>query len=112
MLKVWATYALPRQWSAWSVRGGATAQSKRANTGLVWVNQGEAGWAQVPFRVEQGGYAVWQAQAGYRIDPHWSLALNVNNVFDKVYYQTIGNHSHGNWYGEPRSWMLTVRGNW
>lgn len=110
LFKAWTTYELPGAASAWSLGGGVTAQSEAANTGLVWVNQGAAGWAQVPFRVEQGGYSTWQARVGYRIDERWSLALNVRNVFDKVYYQTIGNNVYGNWYGEPRSYTLSLRG--
>ncbi len=110
LLKAWTSYRLPGSWSAFDVGGGVTAQSEAANAGLVWVNQGAAGWAQVPYRVEQGGYSVWQARAGYRIDEHWSLALNLNNIFDKVYYQSLGNNSFGNWYGEPRNWTLTLRG--
>lgn len=111
LFKAWTSYRLPGSWSAFDIGGGVTAQSKAANAGLVWVNLGGSlGWGQVPYRVEQGGYSVWQARAGYRIDEHWSLALNLNNVFDKVYYQSVGNNSFGNWYGEPRSYTLSVRG--
>jgi len=39
-----------------------------------------------------------------------ALALNVNNVFDKAYYSTIGTPGGGNWYGEPRNATLTLRG--
>ncbi len=42
--------------------------------------------------------------------PRWNVALNVNNVTDKTYYQTVGGSASGNWYGEPRSYMLTIRG--
>ncbi len=105
LFKAWTTYKLPGAASAWSVGGGVTAQSDRSNTGRYW---GSGAWRS--FEIEQGGYAVWQAQAGYRFDEQWSLALNVNNVFDKLYYQTLGTPSNGNWYGEPVSWALTLRG--
>ena len=35
-------------------------------------------------------------------------SLNLNNVFDRKYYDQIGFYSQG-WYGAPRNVMLTVR---
>ena len=46
---------------------------------------------------------------GYRVNKHVSAALNVNNIFDKKYYRTLGSERGSNWYGEPRSVMLTVQ---
>ena len=34
--------------------------------------------------------------------------FNLNNVFDRKYYDQIGFYSQG-WYGAPRNVMLTVR---
>jgi len=61
--------------------------------------------------VVQGGYTVWNARAAYRIDPRWTLALNVNNLFDKHYYATIDRTNFGSVYGAPREVMMTLRGN-
>ncbi len=61
-------------------------------------------------RVSQGAYAVWNARVGYQINKNWSAALNVNNLFDKTYYQTIGAPGWGSFYGDPRNATLTVRG--
>jgi outer membrane receptor for ferric coprogen and ferric-rhodotorulic acid len=47
--------------------------------------------------------------AQYRIDRHWSASVNINNVFDKTYYRTMGRSSNGNFYGEPRSAALILR---
>ena len=58
----------------------------------------------------QGGYAVLNAMVQYRIDPRWTLSLNLNNLSDKVYYQTVGYASGSNFYGTPREWLLTLRG--
>ena len=58
----------------------------------------------------QAGYAVWGASVQYRINRNWSAALNVHNLFDKTYYKTVGTSGSGNWYGEPRSVLLTLRG--
>ena len=60
--------------------------------------------------LEQASYAVWGARIGYQINRNWSAALNVSNLFDKTYFQTIGAPAWGNVYGEPRSAMVTLRG--
>ena len=60
--------------------------------------------------VVQGGYTVWSARAAYRIDPRWTLALNVNNLFDKHYYSAIDRRNFGSLYGNPREVMMTLRG--
>ncbi|MGO3925321.1 TonB-dependent receptor [Pseudomonas sp. QLc11A] len=36
-------------------------------------------------------------------------ALNGNNLFDKRYYTTIGTESFGNYYGDPRNFMVSVK---
>ncbi len=37
--------------------------------------------------LRQGGYAIFNARLGYQIDEIWTAAVNVNNVFDRRYYQ-------------------------
>jgi outer membrane receptor for ferric coprogen and ferric-rhodotorulic acid len=44
------------------------------------------------------------------VDDHWTVSVNGNNLFDKTYYQTTSSSANGNYYGEPRNYMLTVRG--
>jgi outer-membrane receptor for ferric coprogen and ferric-rhodotorulic acid len=44
------------------------------------------------------------------VNERWNLALNVDNLFDRRHYQTIGTVIRGNWYGAPRNAMLSVRG--
>lgn len=53
------------------------------------------------------GYATLAVQVGYRIDAHWTAALDVRNAFDRKYYQTFG--GSGGFYGEPRGVMVTAR---
>ncbi|MFT4012286.1 MAG: TonB-dependent siderophore receptor [Paracoccus sp. (in: a-proteobacteria)] len=109
IFKLWTDYNLPGDLSKWTVGGGVTVKSKHANSGTYWVWTDD-GWSQPAFAIRQGGYAVWDAHVNYRIDDRWNLALNVNNVFDRNYYATIGTPSGGNWYGEPRNATLTLRG--
>lgn len=108
MLKLWTEYNLPGAHSKWTVGGGVTVKSKHANTGTYWSWAGDH-WEQPAFRVAQGGYSVWDAHVNYQINDRWSVALNVNNIFDKTYYATLGVPNGGNWYGEPRNATLTVR---
>ena len=109
MLKLWTDYTLPGELSKWTVGGGVTVKSKHANTGTYWSWAGDH-WDQPRFEIKQGGYAVWDAYVNYQIDDRWNLALNVNNVFDKTYYATLGVPNGGSWYGEPRNATLTLRG--
>lgn len=71
----------------------------------------DADWNELgTYDFTQGGYAVWNAMVQYHISPRWTVSLNLNNVFDKVYYQTVGYAAGGNYYGTPRQAVLTLRG--
>lgn len=57
----------------------------------------------------QPNYAVWSACIAYDINPQLNIALNLNNIFDKNYYSTIGYPGYGNFYCEPRNFLLTLK---
>ncbi len=97
MLRLWSNYDLPWQGRRWSIGGGVQAQSDYS-----------VDYRNVTLR--QGGYALANLRVGYRIDPHWTAALNINNLFDRTYYQSLSNPNWNNRYGEPRSFNLTLRG--
>ncbi|WP_448140393.1 TonB-dependent siderophore receptor [Sphingopyxis fribergensis] len=66
-----------------------------------------------PFSFSAPSYVVASALIDYRVSETWSLAVNVENIFDKTYYQSVGAiTSGGNWYGTPRSFTATLRGKW
>lgn len=97
MFKIWSSYQLPGALSPWTVGGGVNLQS------MSYRLNGTA-------RIEQAGYSVWSARATYRINRNLTAALNVNNLFDKTYYQTLGSSAGGgNWYGTPRSVTATLQ---
>jgi len=97
LFKLWSSWQLPGELNKWRIGGGVNAQSRYYVTGSN-------------YKASQSGYAVWNAFAQYRIDAHWTASLNINNLFDRSYYQTLSTRaSSGNWYGEPRNLMLTVR---
>lgn len=103
LLRLWTSYQLPGELNAWTVGGGVNVQSGIYTEG-----------GRPTARVSQAGYAVANLRVGYRIDRHWSAAVNVNNLFDRGYYSRLGSPGFGpatmgNVYGEPRNVMLTLR---
>ena len=38
------------------------------------------------------------------------FSLDIDNLFDKTYYNTVSGTWGGNYYGEPRSAFLTLKG--
>ena len=97
MLRLFSSYRLPGQYSAWTVGGGVQAQSdiySRSGTLLA----------------EQSGYAVYNAMVNYRFNEHYTLQFNANNLFDKVYYRQVRPTTTGYYYGDPRNFSVTLRG--
>ena len=94
LARIWANWQ--PNGSAWELGGGVNAQSETYKTGGA-------------LRFEQAGYAVWSARVGYRINRNLLASVNVNNIFDKHYYRTLGSTSGNNWYGEPRNVTATLR---
>ncbi len=47
----------------------------------------------------------------YRVSKRIEVALNVDNVLDETYYANAIDSGYGNlFYGEPRRWVASVRG--
>jgi outer membrane receptor for ferric coprogen and ferric-rhodotorulic acid len=92
-------------WRLWAVR-----RFERADTGWT-VGVGCNGQSSTEFDPprSQGTYTVVDVLAGYRVNSHWSVNLNVSNVLDKVYYSRLGGVNSYNTFGEPRNYSLTVR---
>lgn len=97
LFKLWGRYELPGAGSKFALGGGVTAQSR---------TYAEGG----SFRYQQGGYALLNLFAQYRVDRDWLLGLNLNNVLDRKYYASIVEPGYGNFYGEPFGWTLSLRG--
>jgi iron complex outermembrane receptor protein/outer membrane receptor for ferric coprogen and ferric-rhodotorulic acid len=95
LLRLWSEYRLPGQLNRLSVGAGMNWQSALTNS---------------ISNVRRPSYSVWNARIAYQLTPHWTAALNVNNLFDKVYYEYPGYVENRNNYGAPRSALLTLRG--
>jgi outer membrane receptor for ferric coprogen and ferric-rhodotorulic acid len=91
LFKLWTNYRFTQgMMSGVTVGGGMLAQTR--------ISRG----------VEQGGYAIFNAQVGYRFNKHVEASLNLNNIFNRSYYI----RPPGNFYsefGDRRNVMLTVR---
>lgn len=105
LFKLYTTYRLPGVFSDFKVGGGVQVQSATYTSGTA-----VTGGQTVAFDYQQSGYAIWNALLDYRVDDHWNVTLNGNNLFDKKYYETVGTSTYGNYYGEPRNFMVTLRG--
>jgi outer membrane receptor for ferric coprogen and ferric-rhodotorulic acid len=113
LFKLWTDYQLPGSWNRSSVGGGIIAQSSNYVSGTACDAFGPSGnciGSDLPFRIVQGFYTVESVRYAYRISPYWTASLNVNNLFDRVYYQTVGSTNSGNWYGAPRNFLLKIQG--
>jgi len=97
LFKLWADWTLPGAYERVSLGGGVQAQSE------VYVQSGAV-------RITQGSYALVNARISYKINGNLSASVNVNNIFDKTYYSGLGSLSSNNYYGEPRGFMITLRG--
>jgi outer membrane receptor for ferric coprogen and ferric-rhodotorulic acid len=63
------------------------------------------------FYAKQSAYAIASLMAGYRFGKELDFQLNINNLFDKTYYKSLGPNMKigASVYGEPRNFMLTAR---
>ncbi|MGB9090117.1 MAG: TonB-dependent siderophore receptor [Pseudomonas farsensis] len=61
-----------------------------------------------PQKFERGSYALVGLMASYDFDEHLKGTVNVNNLFDRVYYSGIGNYNTA-YYGDPRNVMFNVK---
>lgn len=101
-LKLWANYSFPAAstLAGLDLGAGVIAQSE---------TQGTRGSAA---KIADASYAVVNGRIGYRLDKTYSLNLQINNIFDRKYYASVGMNNTYNFFGEPRSFMLTLKGSY
>ncbi|MCH7315028.1 TonB-dependent receptor [Acinetobacter sp. ANC 3882] len=85
------------KWNQLSVGGGLSYKSKFYNE-VAAFNQ----------RVEQNAYVLANVMLAYDIDQNIKTQLNINNLFDKTYYECVGSSIC---YGTPRNITLSLRYN-
>lgn len=63
------------------------------------------GWAAF----QDGATSAQSRETG--IGERLKLSVNIDNLFDRVYWERAGTATRSNYYGLPRSAMLTLRAN-
>ena len=98
LFKVATDYRLPGVMNQTRVGGSYFVQSKMTNT-----------YPGDDYKIQQQGYALTNLHAIYEINKNLDVQYNLDNVFDKKYYQTTGNPNYWNFYGAPRNFNLALR---
>lgn len=111
LLRAFTTYRLQGDWSAVSLGLGtswnsAISRPLQRPTGAYQPN-GQPVTAEQTFR--QGSVWLLNAMARYEFTPKLSLLLNVDNLLDKTYYNSIASWAPVAYYGTPRRWRATLR---
>ncbi|WP_244831709.1 TonB-dependent siderophore receptor [Caballeronia sp. TF1N1] len=74
----------------------------------VSVGGGMLAQTRISRGVEQGAYAIFDAQVGYRFNKHLEATLQLNNIFDRGYYIRPPGQFYSV-FGDRRNVMLSVR---
>lgn len=86
----------------------------QVGTSFRWQSKTESAWippnktTSEQLMMKQDPYALVDLMARYSFTPTIRLQLNVNNVFDKLYYQ----HERSFISGAPRNFLLTLSSAW
>jgi outer membrane receptor for ferric coprogen and ferric-rhodotorulic acid len=109
LLKVSTAYRLPGQWRGLTVGGAVNWQSDaydvaRRPTGA---RDDNGDLMTESAKITQQAYTVVNLMSRYQFDEHVSASINVNNLFDKKYYERVGFYN-GVYWGEPRSLTLAL----
>jgi catecholate siderophore receptor len=96
---LWTSYNT----GAWSFGGGARYMSEQKRVIDPAANIGTSNMPSIP------SYAVFDAMVSYKVDKNVTLRLNVYNLTDKLYINTLNNNGNRMTLGLPRSATLTAQ---
>lgn len=104
LFKLSTTYQLPGELDRWRVGGTLYKQSSLYSEGNHWRDNRD-------YRIEQEGYALVDLMLAYQPTEELNLRLNLNNLFDKTYFQSVdtGAQERSVVYGEPRNLTLSAK---
>jgi outer membrane receptor for ferric coprogen and ferric-rhodotorulic acid len=113
LLKLATNYRFSGGLEGLTIGGSILAQSQNFASGSIYARRpdGSLDTVPTPFSFVQPGYAVVGLNASYRLSKNLTAQINVSNLLDKTYYQTVGTTAFGNYFGEPRRFTMTLRGN-
>lgn len=86
------------EWKRLTVGLGVSAQSGYKNELVGGTDYGSP------------GRGIWDGRIGWKLDEHWKVNLTGENLFDRKYYTVAAGLNRGNVWGDPRTFMLTLRG--
>ncbi len=101
LFKLSTMYRLPGNLQRWRIGGSVYRQGSIYNKGSA---------SGIPFNITQKAYAIADLVVGWQATPKLDLRLNINNVFDKTYYNALSGSTGfpSNVYGEPRNVTLSA----
>jgi outer membrane receptor for ferric coprogen and ferric-rhodotorulic acid len=100
LLRVWTNYHFRGDLNKLNIGGGVNVSSRYYAT----TDTGDS-----VYTLAQGGFATFNLQGGYDITKNVSAQVNVNNLFNRRYYQALGGVGNGNFLGDLRSVLFTLR---
>ncbi|MFW9086883.1 TonB-dependent siderophore receptor [Pseudomonas sp. P2758] len=108
MLRLSTAYRLPGNWHALTVGGAVNWQSDVYGNSSRPVGRGANRQIITErARISQDAYTVVKLMSRYEFDKHLSASLNVDNLFDKKYYDNVGFYN-GVFWGDPRTVTLSL----
>ena len=98
LFKMSTTYTLPGALDQWRIGSSLYRQNRIYNKGTTYM-------------IEQDAYTLVDFMLGFKPTAHIDAQLNLNNAFDKKYYNSLSSSVTvpSNVYGEPRNLMLSVK---
>ncbi|KTB64166.1 TonB-dependent receptor [Pseudomonas fluorescens] len=109
LLKVSSAYRLPGAWRNLTVGGAVNWQSNiyEFSNRPTGARDSEGNRITTRAKITQQAYSVVNLMSRYQFDEHVTASLNVNNLFDKKYYERVGFYN-GVYWGDPRSITLAL----
>lgn len=110
LIKLFTSYRLGTTgWLGRTTLGGGGRFQSATRTFYSIFNCDDNGCTSTPAVIVQPSYALLDLFGRVALTPGISAQVNVNNVFDKRYYATVGSRAGGNFYGEPRNASIALR---
>lgn len=109
LLKVSSAYRLPGAWRNLTVGGAVNWQSDiyEFSNRPTGARDSKGNRITTRAKITQQAYSVVNLMSRYQFDEHVTASLNVNNLFDKKYYERVGFYN-GVYWGDPRSITLAL----
>ncbi len=102
------TYSIGGQYDHQTDVGMFSIRLDGSYQGTLFTNAENTSWAEIPGRFLANGRLTWTT-----VDDAWKVSLEVQNIFDKYYYQTVSDVTTSLGVvtgvpGLPRTWSLAV----